>query len=211
MSRRHRMRPPLLFGLWVLLQTAHSAGTPATLLRGSDWLVAAARGPDAWRTAQAWGARSRWLDAATAGRQRFADACGPACLDVLLHHHGLCVPQTLLWNICRLPEGGTSMQRLAAAARRFGVPCSIDTCFPPRDLPLPAIVHLQRRHFVVLLGIDAESALLLDPACGRIRVPTAELLRQASGVVLVCRRTVPDPRDAAPVAAAGTRSPGTGG
>ena len=209
MSRR-RWHTPLCFGLWVLLQTGQSVGTPAALLQSSDWLVAAAHGPDAWRTAQGWGPRSRWLDADAAHRQRFVDACGPACLELLLQRRGLGVRQTLLWNICRLPGGGTSMQRLAAAARRFGLSCSIETFLSPGDLPLPAVLHLQRRHFVVLLGIDADRALLFDPACGRIRVPAAELLRQASGVVLVCRSGIPD---AAPVAAAAAaaRPPGSGG
>jgi len=209
MSRR-ALRSPLLFGLWALLQAAQSMGTPAALLRSSDWLVAAAGGPDAWRTAQGWGPRSRWLDAAAAHRQRFVDACGPACLELLLQRHGVRVRQTLLWNICRLPGGGTSMQRLAAAARRFGLPCSIDTFLSARDLPLPALLHLQRHHFVVLLGIDAESALLFDPACGRIRVPASELLRQASGVVLVCRARAPDATPVASAAAA-ARSAGRGG
>jgi len=181
------------------------------LLQGTDWLVAAAHGPDAWRAAQSWGARSRWLDAAAGcGRQRRDDACGPACLEILLRHHGRRVRQSLLWNICRLPHGGTSMQRLAVTAGRFGLPCRIGAGVELGDLPLPAVVHLRRRHFVVLLGVDARNALVIDPACGRIRIPAAALRRQASGIVLVCGAPRANAADAQ-ARAAGTPPAGVGG
>ncbi len=95
------------------------------------------------------------------------------------------VPQDVLWSACRRRGGGTTLGCLANAARAFGFPVRILVVADFAALELPAIVHLQRGHFVVLEHWTANVAEITDPACGRIRVRGARLRRAASGAVLV--------------------------
>jgi hypothetical protein len=148
-------------------------------------LGAAAGGEERWRCAACWGWRGTWLDSAPADRQREPDGCGAASLAVLLRHQRRGITQELLWSVCRLPHGGTSLGRLAWAARCFGVGCRVCWSPDPATLPVPALVHLRRGHFVVLLQSDSHNAWILDPACGRVRVPRRELAARSSGAALV--------------------------
>lgn len=148
-------------------------------------VAALRRGPDAWRAWFAWGPRCDWRDAALAERQHHADACGAAALAAILRERRPRLPQDLLWSLCRLPGGGTSLARLESAAQRFGHPARFRFDAHLEHLPLPAIVHLRRRHFVVLERREAQVAHVLDPACGLVRLPLAHLVRQASGAALV--------------------------
>lgn len=185
----------IVFILWILLVVA-DACEPARLAADvAGAVIASGQGPDSWQAWMAWGPRCRWRDAATADRQRAPDACGAAALAHLLQTRTPQLSQELLWSLSRLPDGGTSLARLVTTARRFGH--AAEARFDPRleDLPLPVIVHLRRRHFVVLVQRDASTAEVLDPACGLLLVPWEVLLRQASGAALTL---LPPPAAGAP-------------
>jgi len=133
----------------------------------------------------AWGTRSRWEGDAIDDRQRFADSCGPAALRAVLRHRGLSAPQELLWSLCRVPGGGTTLGRLAAIAQRFGFECRLAWDPELERVHPPAVVHLARGHFVVLERRTGGCVRILDPACGRVRVSVETLRREASGALLV--------------------------
>lgn len=58
----------------------------------------------------------------------------------------------------------------------------------------PAILYIERgkpapfRHFVVLAGIEGSSAVILDPATGRRRMPVQELKRYWTGVAVMVEK-----------------------
>ena len=179
---------PAALVLWCLCCVARQATSdPRAAFWMLDACTAAQAGPGAWETALAWGLHSRWHGPARLDRQRLPDACGPAALASILRHSGVRVRQELLWSMCRLPGGGTSLERLAAAARAFGLDCSTRYDSDLHLLALPAVVHLRRRHFVVLSHLDSGRAEITDPTCGAVVVPAPELLRQASGAALEVR------------------------
>jgi hypothetical protein len=142
------------------------------------------QGPRAWVAAIEWGPRSRWEGDAAEDRQHLLDACGPAALRAVLRERGLPATQEVLWSICRVRGGGTNLGRLAGVAERFGHPCRVTWDRELDTVRTPAVVHLARGHFVVLERRDGVWARVLDPACGRLRVPLADLRRRASGAVL---------------------------
>ncbi len=161
---------------------------PAPPTQFASWCLQCAAlwslGPAGLRSASSWSLHSRWLAPAGVHTQRFRDGCGAASLAAVLDEHGIHMSQSLLWSILRLPHGGTTLGAIARTARRFGVACEVRS-ESPEHLPTPAIVHLRRLHFVVLRRIGPEIAEILDPACGVIQVRTRDLVRQASGAVLV--------------------------
>jgi hypothetical protein len=145
---------------------------------------ACAGGSAAIDAARAWGLESHWLGAASRDRQRASDGCGPAALSVLLRRRERQVPQGLLWSVCRVPEGGTTLGRLQRAASAFGVATSIDVVGDFANAEPPLLVHLQRGHFVVLEQRRGSVLDVFDPACGRVRMRAGVLQRAASGAVL---------------------------
>jgi predicted double-glycine peptidase len=181
------------FCIWILGEIGSMHQAPRRMLAWWDVAEAARSGLPGWRVLVVWGPGSRWLQDAAAARQRFADGCGAAVLQELLRSHGIALPQTLLWNLTRLPTGGTTLQRMAHVASRFGVVCHVRhlprlAALQPmaRDVPAPVVLHLKRAHFVVLLQQAEPHALVLDPSLGRVRVRRESLWQRASGLALSC-------------------------
>ncbi len=161
----------------------HIAAVPASHLWALDF--GALQDPHAWVALESWGPDCAWVGAAPGDLQHAVDGCGPAALALLLRTAGRPVPQDVLWSACRMRGGGTTLGCLARAARTFGLPVQVRVVADFTALELPAIVHLQRGHFVLLERCNAAVAEITDPACGRIRVRGATLRRMASGAVLV--------------------------
>jgi ATP-binding cassette, subfamily B, bacterial len=123
--------------------------------------------------------------------QMTSHECAAACLAMVLGHHGC----RMTLSECReaLPAGrdGTTAQALARAAKCFGL--NVKVVSADLDavgrLPLPAIVHWDFNHFVVVERISGRSARLVDPARGRVTVPLAEFDLSYTGVALVLQPT----------------------
>jgi hypothetical protein len=173
--------------VWLGLAAAGELATARQATRLHDLVAALQQEPRAWEATRCWGLRSRWLHPTPAHRQRRRDGCGAAALGAVLQARGRRVSQELLWGMCRIPSGGTTLARLAATARCLGQPGEARLATRLDALPLPAIVHLRRRHFVVLQRLAAGRAEVLDPACGTVLVPPEKLRAEASGAVLVFR------------------------
>src|SRR5262249_42887999 len=58
-----------------------------------------------------------------------------------------------------------------------------------RDLTLPAIVHWDMNHFVVLKSVASNAIVVHDPAFGERRYPLAEASKHLTGVALELTRT----------------------
>lgn len=58
-----------------------------------------------------------------------------------------------------------------------------------RDVPLPAIIHWNFNHFVVLCGFKKNRVVLNDPAQGRVEVSLEEIDQSFTGVVLCFEKT----------------------
>lgn len=62
------------------------------------------------------------------------------------------------------------------------------------ELPLPVIVHLSRQHYVLVEKVHPDYIVLMDPAVGRRKIDSGQLVDECSGMVLV----VADPATISP-------------
>jgi ATP-binding cassette subfamily B protein len=119
--------------------------------------------------------------------QMTTQECGAACLAMVLTYYGR---ETTL-NECRkyLPSGrdGITARAIAQAARDLGLRVRAFSLEPPglAELRLPAIVHWNFDHFLVLERWSPQAVEVTDPAVGRRRLSAEEFSAGFTGVVLV--------------------------
>jgi len=121
--------------------------------------------------------------------QLSAIECGAACLAMVLSYWGRATSVAEAREVCRPSRDGLSAQTIAAAGRHYGL---IVRAFALQNLDfgslqLPAILHWNFNHFVVLEQWSPRGATIVDPALGRRFVELSELDQRFTGIVLSCQ------------------------
>jgi ABC-type bacteriocin/lantibiotic exporter with double-glycine peptidase domain len=119
--------------------------------------------------------------------------CGAASLAMVLAYHGHHVPLAEMRRACGVSRDGASALDLVRAARAHGLLSEgrqIQDIAALATLPLPAILHWDFNHFVVLERIDARTAVIVDPRSGRHRIGLEAIGRRFTGVALTFERSV---------------------
>ncbi|MBK8003065.1 MAG: peptidase domain-containing ABC transporter [Gemmatimonadetes bacterium] len=109
--------------------------------------------------------------------------CGAACLGMICRHYGRTVSLARIRQVIHTSLDGTSLKALCEGASEIGLAARSVKTTPGRldQLPLPAIVHFDGYHWVVLYHVSKTHVWLADPAHGHRKLPREEFAERWSG------------------------------
>ncbi|GHO49946.1 peptidase domain-containing ABC transporter [Ktedonospora formicarum] len=113
--------------------------------------------------------------------------CGVACLAMILGYYGQLVSVSQIRERCAIGRDGLSALSIVKAARNYGLRVRA-VSLELKDMPfaqLPAIVHWEFNHFLVLEHWTKTQITVIDPAFGRRHLSQTEFTRGFTGVVLL--------------------------
>ena len=118
--------------------------------------------------------------------QTEAVECGLACLAMVLNHHGAVTDLAALRTRHTVSLTGATLSTLTDIAQREqlgtrGLRLELDEL---PQLRLPAILHWDLNHFVVLRSVSGGHVVVHDPAFGERRLTLEETSRHFTGVAL---------------------------
>jgi ATP-binding cassette, subfamily B, bacterial CvaB/MchF/RaxB len=118
--------------------------------------------------------------------QTEAAECGLACLAMAASYHGYVTDLASLRRRFPLSLKGVNLQQLIEIGKQIKF-ASRPLRGEIEELPavkLPAVLHWDLNHFVVLTGIARNRFVVNDPACGEVVMTRDEFSRHFTGVVL---------------------------
>jgi len=112
--------------------------------------------------------------------------CGLVCVSMISAYYGKNIDITTIRQTMHVSSRGTKLSGLISLARHLGfstraVSLDINEL---TALKMPCILHWEFNHFVVLVSIRNNSAILHDPALGRRTVSLKEVAQKFTGVAL---------------------------
>jgi len=118
--------------------------------------------------------------------QNEAAECALACLAMVAASHGLHTDLPTLRQRFNLSLKGATMADLATMARALKLQTRAVRAEPDQldQLPLPAILHWDFNHFVVLVKVGRDGVLIHDPARGARWLKWARLSRHFTGAAM---------------------------
>ena len=124
-------------------------------------------------------------------RQTEASECGLACLAMVASYHGHRTDMNSLRRRYAISLKGVTLRDLMGIAAHLGLACrplriEVDHLC---QLRLPAILHWDMDHFVVLKACKKNGIVVHDPAAGEKWFPITEASKHLTGVVLELSRS----------------------
>jgi ATP-binding cassette, subfamily B, bacterial CvaB/MchF/RaxB len=119
-------------------------------------------------------------------RQTEAAECGLACLAMISSYHGHRIDLNTLRRRHPVSLKGVTLRAMIQVASQMQLTCralrfELDHL---RQLHLPAIVHWDMNHFVVLKSVTRRGIVVHDPVSGKRFFPTIEASKHLTGVAL---------------------------
>ncbi len=123
--------------------------------------------------------------------QQSASDCGAACLVMVAQYWGKRFSLNRLRDIANTSRSGASLNSLAVAAETIGfatrpVQASLDKL---GEQTLPAIVHWEGKHYIVVYEITSKEVIIADPAIGQRRLSHREFQAGWTGYALLLQPT----------------------
>jgi ATP-binding cassette subfamily B protein len=103
--------------------------------------------------------------------------CGPGCLQIISSFYGRNYSLGLLRSLCNVGREGVSVLGICTGAEKIGLSTTaIKVSFKTlqQKAPLPAVVHWQQNHFLVVYKITAKHVYISDPGSSKQRISHAE-------------------------------------
>ncbi len=121
--------------------------------------------------------------------QTEAAECGLACCVMIARHYGKFIGMSEARQYSAVSLRGLTIEQLITIASCMQLDCrpvalDLDEL---SDLQLPAILHWDMNHFVVLRGIRRGIAIIHDPALGERRLSESEMSQHFTGVAIEMR------------------------
>ncbi len=113
--------------------------------------------------------------------------CGAASLGMILAYYKRFVPLEQLRSDCSVSRDGCNIKNIAKAAMHYKMKVralKTDIDGLKQSVTLPAIIHWDFNHFVVVCGFKKDYVFINDPALGRVNVKLDEFSRMFTGIVL---------------------------
>jgi HlyB family type I secretion system ABC transporter len=109
--------------------------------------------------------------------------CGAACMAMICRHFGRAVRLSRIRQLLHTSTDGTSLRALCRGAEELGLAARAVKASARNllQMPLPAIVHWEGNHWLVVYDVDEEHVRVDDPAIGSRRIPRAEFEEKWSG------------------------------
>jgi ATP-binding cassette subfamily B protein RaxB len=119
-------------------------------------------------------------------RQSEAAECALACLAMIASYHGHEVDLNTLRRRYPVSLKGVTLRALIQMAGNLSLACRPLRLEPAhlQQLRLPAVLHWDMNHFVVLQAVSRNEIVIHDPACGKKRYSFAEASKHLTGVAL---------------------------
>jgi ATP-binding cassette, subfamily B, bacterial HlyB/CyaB len=119
--------------------------------------------------------------------QQSASDCGAACLVMVARYWGKKFSVNRLRDLAKVDRNGSSLKGLSAAAESVGfisrpVKISLDRL---AQQPLPAIVHWEGKHYIVVYAIANQQVIIADPAIGQRTLTHQEFIQGWAGYALI--------------------------
>ncbi len=109
--------------------------------------------------------------------------CGPTCLKIVSKHFGKTISIQYLRELSETKRTGSSLLGLSIAAEKIGIktlPGKIS--YQQIDsIPLPCILHWNKKHFVVLYKVKKGVCYISDPAFGLLKYSKTKFLNHWIG------------------------------
>ncbi|BAZ13503.1 ABC transporter ATP-binding protein [Calothrix sp. NIES-4071] len=124
--------------------------------------------------------------------QQSASDCGAACLIMISRYWGKRLSVNRVRDLTNISRSGASLKGLAFCAESLGyttrpVKASLDKL---AQQPLPAIVHWEGKHYIVVYEITKKQVFVGDPAIGQRNLTVADFKAGWTGYALLLEPTV---------------------
>ena len=124
-------------------------------------------------------------------KQNDQSDCGAACLGMICKYYKMPIGLNRLRDMCNVSRDGTSMAALAEAAETLGfVTRGVRTGYEAlMRTELPAILHWEGNHFVVLYEINRNDVKIADPGLGVRKLARGEFEKSWTNMALLLEYT----------------------
>ena len=118
--------------------------------------------------------------------------CGAASLGMICRHFGRKVSLPRIRQLCHTSTDGTSLKAMCRAATELGLAArALKVSIRNLPLmPLPAIVHWEGNHWMVLTEVNDAYVRVADPAAGMRKIPRQEFEQNWSGYAALFDYTI---------------------